>query len=346
MSLLVPRAIARLVAGNIVRSYRQCSTPSSVVISARQCSSTPLHQGVLTLSQELDKITAQLTEAQVPEPALSAKYLLSCCLSPDPHSTSSPVLAGDWAKVSTCTTLTQDQATTLQRLVQCRLARMPVQYILGNWDFHNITIMVRPPVFIPRTETEQLVDLVLASLPAPVPGHNLRLLEVGPGSGAVSLAILSAREDVLVTCVERSQAAMELTKDNASLLGLVDRLEVVQGKVEVEAQLEGLGGEYDMVFSNPPYILRKDLMALAPEIYLYEDMRALDGGAEGLDVILPIIELAGVKLSPGGLVILEVDPCHPHILPTKLESLNTCFTVDRVVNDFREKERFMVLRKT
>jgi len=346
MAHLVQRALARLVAGSAVHSVRQCPAHSNLVNNIRLCSSSTLPGGGSSLSQELDKITDQLTEAEVPEPALSAKYLLSCCLSPEPHSTTRPVLAGDWTKLSTCTTLTQDQATTLHRLVQCRLARMPVQYILGNWDFHNITIMVRPPVFIPRPETEQLVDLVLASLPPPEPGKTLRLMEVGPGSGAVSLAILSAREDILITCVERSQAAIELTRDNASLLGLVDRIEVVQGKVEADAQLNGLSEEYDLVFSNPPYILRKDLMALAPEISLYEDLRALDGGAEGLDVILPLIELAGVKLSSGGLVILEVDPCHPHILPPKLESLHTRFVVDRVVEDFRDKERFIVLRKT
>lgn len=338
------RALARLVCGHhrhSVLSVRTCSTQTPATSTQTPASST--HP---TLSQVLDNVTSQLSAAQVPEPALSAQYLLSCCLLPqaDLHS-ARPVLAQDWRQAP-AQHLSPAQATTLHRLVQCRLARMPVQYILGNWDFHNITIQVRPPVFIPRPETEQLVDLVLSSLPPPVPGHHLHLLEVGPGSGAVSLAILSARQDLLVTCVERSQAAVELTRDNTSLLGLDDRLEVVQGKVEPGAQLEGLQEEYHLVFSNPPYILRKDLMALEPEISLYEDLRALDGGAKGLDVILPIIELAGEKLPKGGLLMLEVDPCHPHLLPTKLESLDTSMVVDRVVEDFTGKERFMVLRKT
>jgi len=345
MSLLKLRALARLVESHhrpSVISARIFSTlPKPCSTISRHCSTTTQP----TLAQVLDNVTAQLVAGQVPEPDLSAQYLLSYCLSQEEDNPAKPVLATDWL-LSTGHHLTPDQADTLHRLVQCRLARMPVQYILGNWDFHNITIQVRPPVFIPRPETEQLVDLILSSLPPAVPGQHLRLLEIGPGSGAISLAVLSARPDLLVTCVERSQTAIKLTNDNASLLGLVDRLEVVQGKVEAGGQLEGLREEYHLVFSNPPYILRKDLMVLAPEISLYEDLRALDGGAEGLDVILPIIELAGGKLSTGGMVMLEVDPCHPHILPTKLESLETNFVVDRVVEDIAGKERFMVLRKT
>lgn len=341
MSFLMPRALARLVLGHhrhrVVISDQTISSTTSYFTQTLSCSTNSTQP---SLVEVLSQVTAQLSAASVPEPELSAKYLLSCTLS-QPQT---PVLAGDWAR-SPATHLTPDQVTTLARLVQCRLARMPVQYILGNWDFHNITILVRPPVFIPRPETEQLVELVLSSLPPPVPGKHLHLLEVGPGSGAVSLAILSARKDLQVTCVERSMAALQLTKDNATMLGLEDRVNLVQGKVEAGTQLEGIGEQYDLVFSNPPYILRKDLMALAPEISLYEDLRALDGGAEGLDVILPILEMAGEKLPSGGLVILEVDPCHPHILPTKLDSLATSFVVDRVVEDFMGKERFMVLRK-
>jgi len=338
MSLLVPRALGRVVLGHlrhrVVLSDQTISSPTTQTVS---CSTSTQP----SLEEVLSQVTAQLLAASVPEPELSAKYLLSCSLA-QPQT---PVLAGDWAR-SPATHLTPLQATTLHRLVQCRLARMPVQYILGNWDFHNINIQVRPPVFIPRPETEQLVDLVLSSLPPPVPGKHLHLLEVGPGSGAISLAILLARQDLQVTCVERSSTALQLTQDNATMLGLEDRVTLVQGKVEAGTQLEGVAEEYDLVFSNPPYILRKDLMTLAPEISLYEDLRALDGGAEGLDVILPLLEMAGEKLPSGGLVILEVDPCHPHLLPTKLDSLATSFVVDRVVEDFMGKERFMVLSKT
>jgi len=334
MSNLVLRTLARLGSAH----HRPIVISSAAISSTKFLADSNPH---LTVKQVLDNVTQQLSAAEVPEPDLSAKYLLSSCISPD---STKPVLANDWTK---CTdqNLTPGQLSRLHKLVQCRLARMPVQYILGNWDFHSITVQVRPPVFIPRPETEQMVDLVLASLPPPEHDKTLHLLEIGPGTGAVSLALLTARQDLKVTCIERSLAAIELTKDNARMLNMSDRLEVVHGKVESGKQVEGLVDQYNLVFSNPPYILRKDLMSLAPEIYLYEDLRALDGGAEGLDVILPILELAAGKLVSGGLVILEVDPCHSLILPGKLTSLGINFEVDKVVEDFMKKERFLVLRK-
>jgi len=271
----------------------------------------------------------------VPEPKLGAQYLLGSVLGESDHR----VLPGDYVK-HLDQVLTEKQEQQLKVLLQCRLSRMPVQYILGNWDFHHITLAVRPPVFIPRPETEQLVELVLDLLP-PEPQH---LLEVGPGSGAISLSLLAARQDLTVTAVERSVAAVELCQENAVRLGLQERLHLINARVGVD-DLNFLPGSFNFVVSNPPYVLRKDLTQLAPEISLYEDLRALDGGAEGLDVILDILELAGGCLADGGSVVLEVDPCHPYILPPKLQNLSSKFDIQRVVPDIHNKERFLVLVK-
>merc|ERR1719412_389791 len=331
MSLLVSRSLLHLV---------KLPAPKLVF---------PPHRELSDVSEELPalltRISRELEEGGVPEPQLSAEYLLSKSLSTGPAS--SPVLAADWPSHSASLGLTESQLASLSRLVQCRLAQVPLQYIIGNWDFRHITVMCRPPVFIPRPETEQLVDLVLDLLPRP--SQSLRLLEVGPGTGAVSLAILSETDRntvASITCIERAKAALELTRDNAVLLGLEDRIVLVPGRVGGEDDLTGLEDQYDLIFSNPPYILRKDLAQLSPQIALYEDLRALDGGAEGLDVILAILDLANTKLGPGGRVILEVDPCHPFILPEKLLSKNIKFTVEKTVQDFAGKDRFMVLKKS
>jgi len=331
------RALTRLVKRRTVLNFRS----ESFIVPLK------VHFGSYSNLEVRDiypSIVTQLTDAGVPEPKLSAQYLLSKCLQPSSN-TATPVLANDWVRSSTLI-LSKEQDAKLSQLVQCRLARMPIQYIVGNWDFHNITLLVQPPVFIPRPETEHLVDLVIDNLPGPDDDVRLHLLEIGPGSGAVSLAILAARQDVNITCVERSKAAIDLTLKNARLLGVDKRIKVVHGKVEVESCIENLSNQYDLVFSNPPYVLRKDLMNVDPEISVYEDLRALDGGAEGLDVVLPLLELAGSKLETGGRVILEVDPCHPHILPPKLKSLKSSFIIRSVVKDFRDKERFMVLSKS
>ena len=319
------------------------AAPSRIICQTVKCFHVSVPTSSLSnstpLPQLVTSITEQLTEAGISEPQLSASYLVSKCLSEnDPRV---PVMSRDWTRVPDDTCLSPAQIVTLETLVQCRLSHVPIQYLVGNWDFRELTLMCRPPVFIPRPETEQLVEVIMARLPH----DNCSLLEVGPGTGAVSLSLLRECEAVArITAVERAKAALELTRDNAEMLGLGDRLKLVLGRVGTDVEID-LEDSYDLIFSNPPYILRKDLPKLSPQIALFEDLRALDGGAEGLDVILPILELAGNKLSAGGHVILEVDPCHPYILPEKLEKLQHEFEVEEVVKDFAEKDRFMVLKR-
>merc|ERR1719192_933550 len=183
MSHLVSRSLLHLV---------KLSAPRLVFLLHRQLSDVGEELPAL-----LTRISRDLEDAGVPEPQLSAEYLLSKSLSTGPAS--APVLAADWRSHPASTGLTESQLASLSRLVQCRLAQVPLQYIIGNWDFRGITVICRPPVFIPRPETEQLVDLVLDNLPRPA--HSLRLLEVGPGTGAVSLALLSETDRSTVASI-------------------------------------------------------------------------------------------------------------------------------------------------
>jgi len=273
--------------------------------------------------------------ASVPEPELSSRYLLSQALGD---------VRPNGYEMHLGRRLAPAEIGELNRLVNCRLARMPLQYIAGNWDFRHITIKVRPPVFIPRTETEQLVDIVLERLPNDKP---VSILEVGPGSGNICLSLLHERDDLTVTALERSKSAVELTQENGRDLGLSSRLTVTEGRVEdYPVQAAGPAGQFHALVSNPPYVLRKDLLSLAPEIRLYEDLRALDGGADGLDVVLGVVRLAGRVLPPAGLIFLEVDPCHPHILPGRLAAMQPPqFAIAETIEDYRGVERFLVLRR-
>ena len=324
-------------------SFKTLIKPKIVCQQVKPFLTTSTAKSSLSTTSKIKDIVTQVSEQlsamNIPEPKLSANYLVSCCVSnSDRHV---PVLARDWEQHrDTC--LDQMQLLKLETLVQCRLAHMPLQYLVGNWDFRDLTLLCRPPVFIPRPESEQMVDLIKEYLPS---GTGLRLLEIGPGTGALSLSLLQECENIVdITCVDRSKAAIELTIANAELLGFSNKLKTVLGRIGTDIELD-LDEKYDLIFSNPPYILRKDLPKLEPQISLYEDLRALDGGSEGLDVILPILEMAGVKLQAGGFVILEVDPCHPFILPEKLEKLQHQFSVEKVVKDFAEKDRFMILKK-
>lgn len=289
-----------------------------------------------TVGELVDIVSNELELSGITEANIGAQYIVGCAV------------LGEGARVLPISykkyihgTLNSIQLKRLQDLIQLKKLNLPTQYLVGNWDFHNICLKVRPPVFIPRPETEQLVNLALENLPSK---SNPHILEIGPGSGAISLAMLAANNSLKSTAVERSVAAVELTLENARDLDLSDRLTLIHGRVGDEDLKFPTDQTFDMIVSNPPYILRKDLANLAPEIYLYEDMRALDGGAEGLDVILSILDLAKEHLVENGLVLLEVDPCHPLLMPSKLEGSN--FVIEKVVQDFQKKDRFLMIRKS
>ncbi len=291
----------------------------------------------------IEDVTAKLEGGGVPEAGLSARHLVAAAM--DIRSLDSLESQQDGEFPS-------ERLPALETMCDCRLARMPVQYILQEWDFRRLSLRMRPPVFIPRPETEELVGLVLQRLR---PGH--KVLEIGCGSGAVALSLLrEGPSGVEVTAVDRSGLACALTAENAEANGLMgERLKVAKAKLlddgsfEEEGEGESKVGKttFDVVVSNPPYVPRKDVIGLEPEVRLYEDLRALDGGKEGLDVTIPILTLASKRLVRGGSLFLEVDPCHRYLLPQVLEKdpslkLGAC----KFVKDFREKDRFAIFEKS
>lgn len=282
-----------------------------------------------SVSNLFHKTKTKLEALSVPEPELSTKHILS-------HVVGSSQPNGYLKHLDE--SLSAQQMKEFEQMVTCRLARVPVQYILGSWDFREISLQVHPPVFIPRPETEELVQLVLDHLPSS--SEQCRILEVGPGSGNICLSLLKERSNIEVVALERSKLAADLTRQNAESLGLEARLKVIETKVE---DYKEKNTRFDAIVSNPPYVLRKDLMSLEPEISLYEDLRALDGGADGLEVILSIIKVADECLDEQGRIFLEVDPCHPFILPARLEEAGSAFHIARTVKDFRDRDRFVEL---
>ena len=222
-------------------------------------------------------------------------------------------------------TLSAEEARVMRECVARRAANEPVQYIVGEWDFYNLRgLRVRQPTLIPRPETEELVDLVLKSARGPPPA---RFLEVGPGTGAISLALLTQWPGARGEAVELCRHAVALTEENAEMLGLSDRLLVhhqgvtpwAQARAGCNSEREGEGetaggGLFGLLVSNPPYIPAADLLQLDPEVRDFEDHVALDGGEDGLDIVWEILRAAPLLLSPGASIWLEVDESHPQLL--------------------------------
>lgn len=285
-----------------------------------------------TIGETVDEWTRKLESAGVPEPDLSTQHIICHVL--DINRTELREFSYSY--------LTEEQISHFERLMNCRYARMPVQYIIGEWDFYNITLKLCPPVFIPRPETEQLVELVLERLSGK---DKPKVLEIGCGSGAISCALLNTIPDLEIVAVDHSQQAIKLTHENARDVGVSDRLVLVEGKVTKEGLPTLPHNQYDLIVSNPPYVLRKDLMGLAPEIMIYEDMRALDGGKEGLDIIKPLLKYCSNILTPSGSMLLEVDPCHRYLIPKWLALVKYNKWNMNVFQDFNGKDRFLEFTK-
>lgn len=190
--------------------------------------------------------------------------------------------------------LTAAEAADLGRLVERRLRREPLAYVLGEWGFRRLTLEIDARVLVPRPETEALVErclVLLRDLAAP------RVLDVGVGSGAIAIAIADEHPGARVTAVDSSAGAVELARANAARAGVEDRVEV-----SVRDIVRGLSPDgYDLVVANPPYIPEAELEGLEPEVRDWEPREALvDRGQTRL------IAAAGRQaLRPGGWLVLE-----------------------------------------
>ena len=230
------------------------------------------------LREALELGIAELEAAAVDTPHLDAELMLAAVVGTDRaalHADPQQMLAADAAR-------------RFDENVRRRVRREPVAYILGRAHFRELQLTVDHRVLIPRPETEMLVELA---------ENRQRVLDVGTGSGAVALAIAAERTGVTVTGIDSSPGAIEVARANAEALGL-----------DVEFMIADLvvGGPYDLVVSNPPYVRDADWPGLAPEITLYEPEEALRGGPDGLDVIRRLVPAVAEVLRPGGLLGLEV----------------------------------------
>lgn len=185
------------------------------------------------------------------------------------------------------------EVVRLRERVVRRGKREPLAYVLGSQPFHGVTVRVGPGVLVPRPETEELIDLVLAELP---PGPA-RLLDVGTGSGAIALACKQARPEASVEAVEVSTEALAIARANGETLGLA----VTWREADL---LAGATGVYDAIIANLPYIAENEAGLCDPEL-AFEPRGALFAGADGLDVIRRLIAQLAPYLSANGIAWLE-----------------------------------------
>ena len=198
--------------------------------------------------------------------------------------------------------LTADESTSMEGFARRRLGGEPVARILGAKEFWGLPLTLSAATLVPRPDTETVVELALEMLRAsPAQGRPLRIADLGTGSGAILLALLSELPRAVGIGTDISEEALQTAHSNAVDLGLADRATFIACDYA-----SGLSGAFDLVVSNPPYIRSADIAGLATEVRNFDPLAALDGGPDGLDAYRALIPQAMLLLAPRGALVVEV----------------------------------------
>ena len=197
--------------------------------------------------------------------------------------------------------LQAEELACYRAMIKQRIDRVPVAYILGEKEFMGLTFKVTPDTLVPRPDTEILVQAAVDRLKQWTDG-TVRLADIGTGSGAICLSVLSMLDGVTADTVDISPAARAVAEENAATLGLSERVTFHTGDLLTPIREQ----QFTAILSNPPYIPEADIQELAPEVRCKEPMTALSGGRDGLDFYRRLCDEAPAMLSDDGFMAFEV----------------------------------------
>jgi release factor glutamine methyltransferase len=248
-----------------------------------------MQTGAAGARQAVRRATERLARAGVPEPAASAEILLS------------ELLGIGRAEIAfRREPLTGEQAALYEAWISRRLEREPVQRILGYAYFRNLRLDLNEETLIPRPDTESVVDAALERID--LRGGSCRVLDIGTGSGAITISIAQERPLCEVHATDISEAALEIARRNAEQAGAKVRLHLA----DVASGLEFLENSVDILVSNPPYIMSSEIPRLAPEVRDWDPAFTLDGGPDGLAYYRRIFAEGPPLLRNGADGVLEI----------------------------------------
>lgn len=236
-------------------------------------------------------LTARFKSAAIDSAELDARLLVGAALGLD----LTGMITGAHRR------LTLDESNHLEGFTRRRLAGEPIARILGLKEFWGLPLKLSAATLVPRPDTETVVELALEILRADNAANRpLRIADLGTGSGAILLALLSELPAAHGCGTDISVDALETAGNNAARLGLADRATFIACDYA-----SGLSGTFDLIVSNPPYIRSADIELLARDVREHDPRAALDGGADGLDAYRALVPQAAGFLAPGAVLVVE-----------------------------------------
>lgn len=241
----------------------------------------------MTVLEVLQSTTAYFTKREIESPRLNAEHLLAHVLKRKRME-----LYLEFERP-----LVEEELAPLRGLVKRRGQGEPLQHLLGTVEFCAQTFLCDKRALVPRPETEQLVEKI-ADCGLQI--ADCRILDVGTGSGVIALSLAAKFPEAKVTATDISDEALALARENAARLGLQERVVFLKSDL-----LEAVGGAFDLIVSNLPYISTGDRPTLSREV-LHDPERALFAGERGTEMICQLIDTAPARLGAAGLLALEL----------------------------------------
>ncbi|MBR5126747.1 MAG: peptide chain release factor N(5)-glutamine methyltransferase [Oscillospiraceae bacterium] len=228
------------------------------------------------------------------------------------------------------------------RQVEAGLRRLsrgePLAYVLGEWEFYGLPMIVAPGVLIPRDDTCAVASLAISQ--GLFLDQDPRILDLCCGSGCIGLAVASRVKDAKVTLADLSMDALNIAKKNTALNHLTGRVRCVQADATKKAP--AFLGKFDMIISNPPYITAAEMQELPASVADYEPHMALYGGEDGLDFYRAIAENYSCALKPGGFLCLEFGMGQGDDVCRILEEHG--YTILERTRDYNDRERAVLAK--
>lgn len=227
--------------------------------------------------------------------------------------------------------LFEDELAPLRELVRKRGQGTPLQHLLGTVEFYGRLFSCDARALIPRPETEHLIEVLLPQIKET---NARRLIDVGTGTGVIALTLAAELPEAEILAVDVSDPALALAKENAGKLELSERVRFIKSDLLLE-----IDGAFDWIIANLPYIPSDDIPTLSREVQ-FDPVSALDGGADGLDLVRKLIVQASEKLTPNGAIALEIGHDQSERVFSLLEAAN--FRDIRIVRDYQGVPRFLI----